>query len=121
MKLIDKLKKAKEGSRELDAQIAKAFGAEAGRIGKIGWRLRRPGQRWRYLPRYTTCLDDALSLVPDGMYWVAGFGKTREAEPLGGASIMKPGDLDSAAGEGEAATVPLALCLAAILSLQPAP
>lgn len=122
MKLLDRLKKAKEGSRELDAQIAKACGAEAGRIGKIGWRMRRRGQRWRYLPRYTDQVDDALLLIPEGMFWVAGHGKTREPEPLGGASVMRPDDLDNHIGQAEAATVALAICAAALearLSLQP--
>lgn len=60
----------------------------------------------------------AIILLPGDCYWAAGFGKMSETEPLGGASIFKPGKHDDPLGQGEAATVALALCIAALKARQ---
>ncbi len=55
--LIDELEQAKEGSRELDR--------------KVYWRLDLPriGNMEATIPRYTTSLDAALTLVPEDIWW----------------------------------------------------
>lgn len=56
--LLDKLRAATEGSRELDSQIYLYLGLTT-----------RPEQ-WKIhvgLPHYTTSLDAALTLVPEGL------------------------------------------------------
>jgi hypothetical protein len=55
--LIAKLEAATEGSRELDAEINGAL---------FGKRLARPVDVAGGPPQYTTSLDAALSLVPEG-------------------------------------------------------
>lgn len=64
-------------------------------------------------PDPTRSIDAAVMLVPAGLFWHVGHGKTRADEPLGGASIIAPGSLEVIA-EAEAATAPLALSSAAI-------
>lgn len=69
-------------------------------------------------PAYTSSLDAAHGLIPDGLFWMMGYGKTREAEPLGACAVLKPGDLENMLAEVEAATVPLAICIAALTARQ---
>jgi len=76
-------------------------------------RLSQTGTGW-HPPRYTASLDLAAKLIPSGLYWMMGFGKMREAEPLGACVLMTPGDTDNQIAECEAATVPLAICMAAL-------
>jgi len=64
-------------------------------------------------PHYTTSFDAALTLVPQGYYWHAGEGKTRDEEPLGAASIIAPGTLRTIS-EAEHPSVIVALCIAAL-------
>lgn len=64
-------------------------------------------------PNYTASIDAALTLVPEGHYWHAAHGKTRDDEPLGGASIIESGTL-ATISEGEAPTAAIALCIAAL-------
>lgn len=63
---------------------------------------------------YTASIDAALTLVPEGLYWMTGFGRVREAEPLGGMAIFEPGETEVTFSEAEGATVPLAICIAAL-------
>lgn len=126
--IIDKLKLAKFPSRELDSDIALLFPDKFVRSGDEnhhnGWVTAvRDGQpvKTAQAPAYTGSLDAASVLIPEGLYWIVGYGKTREDEPLGGASIAKPDDTLNPIGEAEAPTVPLAMCIAALearLSLQ---
>lgn len=67
---------------------------------------------------YTASIDAALTLVPKGLYWMAGFGKCREDEPLGGVAIFRPGNEDIPEAQAEAATVALAICIAALTARQ---
>ena len=61
--LIERLEAAGEGSRELDAEIARLFGGQA--IARFGdWDCREDGTGiWRPLPRYSSSLDAALALA----------------------------------------------------------
>lgn len=81
--LIKKLAEAKEGSRELDAEIClsqigyygtpKAFTEiiYEGR-SRDGWRNGPAGTWEDELPHYTTSIDCALTLVPEGEFWSVG-------------------------------------------------
>ena len=40
-------------------------------------------------PRFTRSLDAAMTLVPEGRGWLAGYGRIRPDEPLGGAMITR--------------------------------
>ena len=64
-------------------------------------------------PNYTASIDTAVSLVPEGFYWHVGHGRTRDDEPLGGASVIAAGSLETIS-EAEATTAALALCAAAL-------
>lgn len=74
--LIARLERAQEGSRELDIQICKvAFGHELARdretrFSSWPWSTRAPGEmNFCIAPHYTTSLDSAMSLVPEGCGW----------------------------------------------------
>lgn len=82
--LISRLEKATEGSRELDAEIAVAiFKADRlpddlGYVKKtvasdqcapgMYWYISRSGKSLYAAPRFTTSVDAAISLVPDGWH-----------------------------------------------------
>lgn len=66
---------------------------------------------------YTRLFDVARRLIPDGLYWHAGEGKTRDDEPLGAAAIIEPGSLETIA-EAEHESVVIAMCIAAIKARQ---
>jgi hypothetical protein len=70
---------------------------------------------------YTSSIDAALALVPEGMWWHIGAGRTRADEPLYGAVILWPGDNPKPpyacdeVGAGEHPTSQaIALCIAAL-------
>lgn len=125
MELIERLEKATEGSHQLDAEVAKAIGWEKRYISQedaIGdWHA--PGGAIKPLPRFTTSLDAALTLVPEG--WSPSmFSWAHPAlSPLNElvrVSLVVEG---TGAGSdplirsyrvGEASTAPLALCIAAL-------
>ncbi len=73
------------------------------------------------LPSPTASLDAAMTLVPEGRGWLAGYGRIRPDEPLGGAMITRiaaptsfaPDAADKIA-EAEAATPALALTAASL-------
>jgi hypothetical protein len=64
-------------------------------------------------PNPLLSLDDARKLIPSGLYWHAGEGKTRADEPLGAASIIAPGSLETIA-EAEHTRVEVAMCIASL-------
>jgi len=71
IEIIARLEAATEGSRELDAQISSARGiqcfVEFTDTELVHYILDRAvAQGKRELPRYTTSLDAALTLVPEG-------------------------------------------------------
>lgn len=79
--LIAKLEDATEGSRELDAEISAAIGNVVEPCGANDWAVlygtkivegsegRLEDEDWRELEHYTTSLDAALTLVPEGYLW----------------------------------------------------
>ena len=106
--LLTALEAATEGSRELDERIALY----------VGWAVQPDGRTQAGIPAYSTILDAALTLVPDGMWWLLGKGQTRPDEPLYGAQIMPLHSEPDAAPHsmGEAHTPALAMCCAALRS-----
>jgi hypothetical protein len=70
--------------------------------------------RGQALPNYTGSIDAAAALIPDDLYWIAGYGKVKAPELFGGCAIYQPGDPENPIAEAEAATVPLAICLAVL-------
>ena len=107
--LLTALEAATEGSRELDERIALY----------VGWAVQPDGRTQAGIPAYSTILDAALTLVPDGMWWLLGKGQTRPDEPLYGAQIMLRsghGYAVDVVAETEAHTPALAMCCAALRS-----
>ena len=114
--LIKALEQATEGSRELDADVCKvAFWQSHGYYGETDehgeWFLYshrtggNPTPKER-LPHYTTSLDAALTLVPDGYTGHLSFGDRGACHLL---------DLDNEIVASQIASTPaLALCLAAL-------
>lgn len=96
--LIQKLEAATEGSKRLDYEIWRnTGGAELSDWEDRIW------------PAYTTSLDAALSLVPEGMWWK--FSSRTKVAHIG---RNKNG---TATDTAKAATAPLALCIAALRAL----
>lgn len=94
--LISRLEGASEGSRELDDGIAAAVYPERQSVKLEGWPDDMPGMRMFAYPdgsvgsslRFTTSLDAALTLVPEGceiemtnLYGVARVGVGLNCEP----------------------------------------
>lgn len=123
--LIAELEAATEGSRELDAEIwwdVKPSQARTtywnGATGKPHPLIDLPRSGLGYhgvcvsAPHYTTSLDAALTLVPEGWWWVINSGTQGLAKAILGAR-------GSDAGAHEDAHTPaLALCIAALRARQ---
>jgi len=109
--LIAELERATEGSRELDLAICRGIGAA------VIASPRRPvvkfarGDHWRSPPAYTTSLDAALSLVPEGWSWMVRNVHGNMGGPQGVAYCTRP-DTDNETAR--AATPALALVIAAL-------
>lgn len=108
-RLIEKLEAASEGSRELDLWISHLAGKHGSTFhhNEAFERIQR-GRKlldMKWLPHYTTSLDTALSLVPEGKLWTVsnynGFGQCE--------AWFDDGDFCH-----PAATPALALCIAAL-------
>lgn len=122
MTLSDRLEQAEAGSRELDAEIALASGMY------VREKRGRDRQEWFYptsggyrkstspyaafdgLPRYTTSIDAALSLVPEG--W-AGLVPLRGG-PNEGVWLWPEGKTINRGIRLSAATPALTICAAAL-------
>ena len=118
--LISALKAATEGTRGLDYHIHEAIGWQDN--DECGWSKPATGERtadtgW---PHYTTSLDAALTLVPEGWGWAAA--ELDKGEPSAVVTNflpqLKPGTLDANPDRidfrSKAATHALALCIAAL-------
>lgn len=143
--LIERLEKATVPDRELDGLIAKHVeGLSFGFCGEEGWSCGecRDGNScgvplglhdertayprdWRYderLPHYTGSIDAALGLVErvlPGQAVIMAHGRETPQEPLGAACIFNGMSSDSGeAAEAEAATLPLAICLATLRAIK---
>lgn len=123
--LIAKLEAALEGSRELDFDMALAIGnmriipedyqhseyAEAYIDGE--WECIGSEGQWEdyWLPNWTTSIDAALTLVPEGRYFTL---RTISVRPQ--AMVHCPPRTKLGNHNGEASTPALALCIAALKS-----
>ena len=117
--LIARLEEATEGSRDLDEQIALAIGIKH-RSRRDG-RGRSKGQEWfvdshggvetwaNHAPYYTTSIDAALTLVPEGQ------SIELIVNARSGLSFAFVGSLDAGRGNRDVGATPaLALCIAAL-------
>lgn len=115
--LIERLERATTADRELDGEIAsvlalhpkdwqrdvKSASASLWFKGLHNWRA----------PDYTSSIDAAMTLLPDGVYWMAACGKRSVNEPLGACALYHPG-VDQPFVQVEGHTVAIALCIAAL-------
>lgn len=127
--LLDKLQAATEGTRDLDLEVLNALG------GKHTWYWRNRkletitcdrygpdaiGNPVCSLEKFTTSIDDALSIIPDEFYWLLGKGKMREDEPPYGVQILlTDGNADDVIAEAESVSAPIAICIAALRARPP--
>lgn len=121
--LIERLEKATGPDRELDGLIFQEVGGDhwlnAMRRSQepSGCPLEIAEVTARtYAPSFTASIDAALTLVPEGMWWLIGAGQTRPDEPLYGAQIRKPGFSTGGevVSEAEHSCMAVALCMAAL-------
>lgn len=102
--VLSALQGAKGGSREIDAEVARALGGTAwiaapGTREMFGfdWCVRWPGEPpMLQLPTYTASVDAALALVAEklpGHTYLIGRGKTRPEEPLHGVFFSPDGSM----------------------------
>ena len=116
-KLIAELEQATEGSRELEMQIGILLGWKAPHAKYAEWGMwLSPGGESEQLPWFTTSLDAALTLVPEGCGWYmndvgeGGIFKKETADSFGGCLVV---------GSCDGNTTPaLALCIAALKARQ---
>ena len=105
--LIGKLKAAPHGSRKLDCDIAVFLGrVPDGAVwhkARDCWWTPRGAQ---FAPEWTTSIDVALSLMPDGRMW--------DIDSLGYATIFGSETKTPILGRGNGATPALGVCIAAI-------
>jgi hypothetical protein len=123
--LIQRLQDASEGSRELDFAIFAALGTHVlekrNRDQKAWWYpstgdgLRISNEPWGYyygsIPRFSTSIDAALTLVPEGL------GLAIFRAKVGGASRVELENITGHEFFAEAATPALSLCIAALKAL----
>ena len=100
--LIERLQEANEGSRELDAEIAKAVYPRLELRGNGQWYIDNIHVR---IEPYTTSIDAALTLMPEGWEYeiTTLYGVAHVELPL------NTNDIPSV-GRREDGNVPLALC-----------
>lgn len=109
--LLTRLEQAEEGSRELDVAVWVETGGQVANQDRLTAEMLRIS-RFSHAPHYTTSLDAALTLVPEG--W-----RTRDATNWGGGwdwILWKHPDGKRWTGRvmGAAPIPALALCLAAL-------
>lgn len=109
------LRAATEGSRELDALVAQAVGWLRRHVNALPeddvW---EDSQGWKYpgLPHFTTSVDAALTLVPEGMEIVLG---CIQGKRWGAARIFSRDELAQPTGlADDANSLPIAICIAAL-------
>lgn len=116
--LLERLKSAKEGNRNLDVEIAAAIGCTKAPQSNPynSLRLLHPNGRTMDLPAYTASIDAALTLVPKGWYWGVDCRGIVHLDPAGIFPIVMDGSPCFA--ELQAATPALAICIAALYALE---
>lgn len=116
--LIRKLEEASEGSRELDAQILQYIDPKNEKKdwfadGKTGEPTPLPGS-----PYYTTSIDAAFTLVPEGYTGSVTFGQSTSSSNIQfhESAELWNGEHGESCQEiySKAATPALALCIAAL-------
>lgn len=129
MTLIEKLEAATEGSRELDAEIALTQGWTKNKI----WWITPHGEQVNYDPPcWSTSLDAALLLIPEGMASVKLTISQNKPPERQYCHATLEQDADSLGRDMEnwepyefeganAATAPLALCIAALRARETQP
>lgn len=114
--LVERVEKATGPDRCIDAGVFAALHPELRRLPREPNAFIGPDEWIKTPPFYTASLDAAVSLVPEGKFWIAGYGRMRRGEPLGGATIYygKGLAIGTMIAEAEAATPALALVAAAL-------
>jgi len=98
--LIKKLEAATEGSREFDAKVAEVIGFFDGQRASYSLNI-------DLIPYYTTSIDAALTLVPEG--WSRPWIKRHNGHHWS-VELHQP----STERQGRHKELPLALCIAAL-------
>lgn len=127
--LIEKLEAATEGSRELDAEIGAQLGGGVAShncsdntrrtYGAGAWFTDADNMRavliehTHHAPHYTTSLDAALTLVPEGYAWSLDFDPKLPGKP-GRPYYADVTDFSTHAAKAWSTTPALALCIAAL-------
>lgn len=122
--IAEKLQSSTEGNRDLDLEVLNALGANRSwywldqRAETITCNRYGPdaiGNPVCGLERFTTSVDDALSLVPDGFDWLLANGITHKCEPPYGVQILRAdGTGKNVIAEAESSSAPIAICIAAL-------
>ena len=110
--LIARLEAAEGPSRELDREIAEAVGMELRVRGSTLVFVDTDGSHLMAAPDYTASLDAAVSLVPEGWWWLLeqwGFAKP-DRRQIFRADLFQPKQEITA----HAPIPALALCIAAL-------
>jgi hypothetical protein len=99
---------------ELIAKLEAAVAADRNLDREIYTIIFPHGEPYPHEPaRFTSSLDAALTLIPEGLYWLVGAGKVEPDEPLYGAQILRTAADVIADGQHDA-TAALALAIAAL-------
>lgn len=134
--LIAELERAEEGSRELDASIFCAvkfpghkpernfFYKNRDEWGVFVSNQPKPGMTFHDAPHYTTSVDAALTLVPEGWLVASISQYAKRGEPRSGVIMIRKEhaarndmtvpEMNLATPRSEAATAAVALCIAAL-------
>lgn len=129
LQLRDRLRAATGPDRELDLAIQNSLGGERSRrwmwlddgkdvIVRHDYGPCAPGNPVCGLDAYTASIDAAVTLVPEGLWYLCCTGRVREDEPLYAASFNLPDMTEDALSEVAAAehavNMPLCFCLARV-------
>ncbi len=121
MTIIERLETAGASSGELDGEIAYAVDWQIS--DDCGWReyfdtYPKIAMTDENLPHYTTSVDDALTLVPEGWVWIVQ--TDYELPGRAGIYCADPDGTDNLPVNftADAATPALALCVAALKALE---
>lgn len=110
--LVERLERAGERSQELDVAIAKVAGQPYGPLSEV---MDDGKEIWHHAEcaaHYTTSLDAALTLVPEGWAYIL-YGEAYGDEPC--AELYKPQHPPKGIQHRKRAATPaLALCIAAL-------
>lgn len=121
--LASRIEQAEEADRDLDCEIALAIdGGEIIWLMANGTMEQYPARKYESsmhvggfgkapVPLYTSSMDAAISLVPEGRMWRCDFLPARHANKQVGSAFVA---IDGDTYHGDARTYALALCAAAL-------